>query len=215
MRVRLALCALVLLVAPSGAAAQGLPNHERHVMSVGHADVLHITSHVDHFHVDVKDDSGDEPVFRKHGDVLLHAGPESEVAVPDHPDYAFLGKPGDPVWVLPEIQDENLLWPGLSAEEVAAGVFVDDSVRLQAVGFRGPDGLSLFSVGPNGEPIVLADSEDSLPDQLDLSAGSHQHANWAFEKAGTYRVTVVASATRLDGTRVVSDPAVLTFSVQH
>jgi hypothetical protein len=28
-----------------------------------------------------------------------------------------------PVWVLPEIRDPDLLWPGLSTEELSPGVF--------------------------------------------------------------------------------------------
>ncbi|MGL5828300.1 MAG: choice-of-anchor M domain-containing protein, partial [Angustibacter sp.] len=118
------------------------------------------------------------------------------------------------VWVLPEIQDPTLLWPGLAADEVPTGTFANDAISLNFSSFTGPDGVSIFSNGPSGEPQVLVDSEDSLPDVVTLAAGSHSHANWAFEKAGTYQITVTASGVLAStGQSVTSDPAVLTFKV--
>lgn len=196
------------VAAPVGATAL-LP------LAQGHVDVVDVAYEDGQLEIGVHDESVTPDVERDPADVVFVVKREARITVPADPAYRFLGTPGvSKVWVLPEIQDEALLWPGLSAEEIEPGTFVGDSVRLTATAFSGPDGLSVFTSGPNGEPVLIGDSEDRRPDVVDLPAGDHQHANWAFEKAGTYRVTVVASATRLDGVRVKSTPAVLTFKVQ-
>jgi surface-anchored protein len=118
--------------------------------------------------------------------------------VPDDPAFAFLGAPGDPVWVLPEIQDPELLWPGFGLEEVDSGIFVDDTVRVSLLAAYGPGDFSIFTVGTAG-PTILADTGDGLPDSIDLPAGAHLHANWAFEGAGDY-VFLVRASGRLAST---------------
>jgi surface-anchored protein len=135
--------------------------------------------------------------------------------VPDDARYAFLGTPGATVYILPEVQDPNLLWPGLATEELQAGVFTADSIRIRVTRVLGPDGFSLFTTDPTGAPNVLVDSENGLPDAITLPVGTHAHANWAFEKAGRYRIKVEVTATLAGtGASVTSDPVWLTFQVQ-
>jgi len=205
-RTLLAVCVplAAAVIAPMAAAAQGLPNHERHVMSVGHADVLNITSHVDHFHVEVEDDSGDAPVTRKLTDVLLHAKPESRIDVPDLPAYGFLGQPGEPVWILPEIQNDELLWPGWNTEDVLASEFPDAHLKLRLLSVIGPAQVSVFTSDPVGNPQMIFDSANALPQTAEILNRTHTHVNWAFEAEGLYSMMVQVEGRLADGRTITS-----------
>jgi surface-anchored protein len=113
------------------------------------------------------------------------------------------------VWVLPETQDPDLLWPGLSTEELAPGTFTGDAVTLKLSQVRGPGRFSVFTEGATGTPEILFDSGDGLPDASALIAGGHRHASWAFSAPGTYRLTFQVSA-RLTGGQAVA-PATATY----
>lgn len=162
------------------------------VLSQGHVDVIGVAFEDGAFDVHVHDEEADIE-YAPH-EVQIVAKSESRTTVPDDPAFAFLGDPGDPVWVLPELQDPNLVWPGIAAEEVEPGVFVNDSLRVSILAAVGPGDLSIFTVGTAG-PDVLADTGDGLPDTITISAGEHLHANWAFEAAGHYAVAVRVSGT--------------------
>jgi surface-anchored protein len=183
------------------------------VLSQGHVDVVDVHYEDGALELHVHDETVDPSVEREPSEVLLRVLPAAETTVPADPAYGFLGQPGAPVWILPEIQNPELIWPGLSTEEIEPGAFAGDTVALTLRRVRGPGALSVFASDPFGAPNVLADSGDGTPDQLTLATGGHQHANWAFTSSGVYRVTFQAAATLADGTQVVSDPATYTFLV--
>jgi surface-anchored protein len=183
------------------------------VLSQGHVDAVDVHYEDGGLELHVHDETVDPSVERDPADVVFRVLPGAETTVPDDPAYGFLGSSGAPVWILPETNNPDLLWPGLSTEEIEPGVFAGDTVTLKLWGVRGPGALSLFSSDPFGAPVVLANSGDGTPDRLTLTTGGHQHANWAFTSAGTYKAVFQASGTLADGTRVVSDPAVYTFQV--
>jgi surface-anchored protein len=162
------------------------------VLSQGHVDAVDVHYEEGELELHVHDETVDPSVERDPADVVFRVLPGAETTVPDDPAYAFLGQAGAPVWVLPEAQNPDLLWPGLSTEEIEPGVFTTDAF---------------------GTPTVLANSGDGTPDQLTLTTGGHQHVNWGFTSTGTYKVVVQACGTLADGTRVASDPAVYTFQV--
>jgi surface-anchored protein len=186
------------------------------VLSQGHVDAVDVGYEDGEFEITVHDETVEPGVEREPADVLLVAKPESAATVPDDPRYAFLGTPGSTVYVLPEVQNEALLFPGLSTEELKPGVFAGDTVQIRFRTVLGPDGLSLFTTDPGGNPNLLVDSEDGLPDNVTLSVGTHLHENWAFEKPGRYRVKVdVTGVLAGTQTRVTSDPVWLTFKIQE
>lgn len=177
----------------------------------GHADVG-VAYENDALDLHVHDEAGGE---YEPSEVRLVAKSEARTTVPDDPAFGFLGDPGDPVWVLPEVEDPALLFLGLSAEEIATGVFANDTIHLDVVKVYGPGDFSVFTTDPAGAPDVLADSGDGLPDRIDLTAAGHAHANWAFEAAGTYKVVVKASGTLAgSGETVRSSLATYRFEVQ-
>jgi surface-anchored protein len=183
--------------------------------------------HLDQGHVDVVGIAFEDGAFDLHvhdeehaaeyapSEVVLVAKPGSEIAVPADPQYSFLGTPGGRAWVLPQVQDPALLWPGIGAEEVAPGVFTNDALKLDVVGVTGPADLSIFTTDAFGAPTVLVDSGNGLPDRINTSAGSHLHANWAFEAAGIYKVKVKVSGTLAATNQRVSAVATYTFKVNQ
>jgi surface-anchored protein len=135
----------------------------------------------------------------------------AKTTVPNSSAYSFLGAPGDPVWILPQTQNANLLWPGWNATDVPGGVFASNTLQLSMTSVTGGE-LAIYSTGLGG-PTVLFDNGNGLPDTRPLAVGAHTHANWAFSSAGTYTVTFRVSGTLANGT-TIADDATYTFTVQ-
>jgi surface-anchored protein len=190
--------------------AVAAPADPRVVLSEGHVDVLDVGLEGGRLTVHVHHETGEHDP----ADVLLHVKPEAEVPVPADARYAFLGDPGDPVWILPQDHDPNLLFAGLAAEELDPGLVRNDTVHIRLIGLCGPGDVSLFTVDPFGAPDILADSGDGLPDRTPLAAGSHMHLNWAFQAEGDYTLTFVATARlAADNRPVSSGPVHIGFHV--
>ena len=183
------------------------------VISQGHIDAVDVHYEDGGLELHVHDDTVDPSVERDPADVVMRVLPGAETTVPDDPAYAFLGRPGARIWVLPQAQNPELLWPGLSTEEIEPGVFAGDSVTLTLRKVRGPGALSVFTTDAVGAPTVLANSGDGTPDHLTLGVAGHRHVNWGFTQPGWYRAAFQATATLADGTTVASDPTVFTFWV--
>lgn len=184
------------------------------VLSQGHADIVDVAYEEGAFEIAVHDETVEPDVERDPADVLFWAKPESAVAVPDDSRYAFLGNPGATVYVLPEVENEALLFAGIATEELEPGVFAGDTISLRFKKVIGPDGVSLFTTDPAGNPSVAVDSEDGLPDVITLPVGTHMHQNWAFEKPGYYAIKVdVTGVLAGTTTTVTSDAVWLKFKV--
>ncbi|CAM3362213.1 choice-of-anchor M domain-containing protein [Kibdelosporangium persicum] len=179
---------------------------------------------LDKGHIDVVDVEYADGEFELHvhheeqeydpADVLLRVPAAAKATVPDDPAYAFLGAPGKSVWILPQAEDPELLFAGLSSEELEAGVFTGDQVTLKLCAVSGPGKVSVFTTDAVGAPGVVFNSRDGLPDATALTVGGHQHANWTFSAAGTYRFTFVATARlAADNSVVTSAPTTVTFRV--
>jgi surface-anchored protein len=179
----------------------------------GHVDVIGIAFEDGAFNLHIHDE--EHGVEYAPSEVDLVAKPGSEIAVPNDPQYRFLGTPGSRAWVLPQVQDPDLLWPGIGAEEIQPGVFKDDALKVDVVGVTGPADLSVFTTDAFGTPTVLVDSGNGLPDRINTSAGGHLHANWAFEAAGTYKVKVKVCGTLAATGKSVSAIATYTFKVNQ
>jgi surface-anchored protein len=125
----------------------------------------------------------------------FHALPDSRVTVPSNPAYAFLGSPGDSVWVLPQTLNQARLSPGWDTEDIPVGALVGDIVQLNVEAVTGPGRVIVYTVDPVGEPQVRLDSDNPLPAAIPIQRGVHTHGNWAFTAAGTYTVTFRATGT--------------------
>ncbi|MFI2651110.1 choice-of-anchor M domain-containing protein [Micromonospora fulviviridis] len=184
------------------------------VFNTGHLDLVDVAYEAGALEVGVHDEDND--IEYGADEVKLVVKPQAKVTVPADPAFAFLGTPGvSKVWVLPQIQNTNLIWPGIAAEEIEAGVFAGDALTLSVQSVTGPGQLAIYTENAVGQPTILADSGDGLPDAITVTAGAHTHANWAFDKAGTYCVTVRATGTlAATGQQVASAPTTLRFTVK-
>jgi surface-anchored protein len=142
----------------------------------------------------------------------------AETTVPGDARFAFLGESGTPIWVLPQVEDENLLFLGIAAEEIEDGVFVGDQVRMTLKSVSGPGHFFVYSTGgAGGDPEVRMNSRDGISDTNDFAvvlAGGHSDYNWAFTAPGVYQIGFQASGTLVAGNQAISSGAVTyTFEV--
>ena len=183
----------------------------RRVISDGHVDM---GPQLDGgaLRIRLKDDSTTPPTWRETADVTLKVTDKARIDVPSGADYAFLGKAGEKVYLLPESQQAGIVWPGWNTqhESLVKGTRGNVVWRLKQVG--GPGEFKLFLTGPFGTPKVIFDSAKTLPQQLGIAPNTHAHGNWAFTKAGTYQLSVEMTATTTAG-RSVSDTRTLTIAV--
>ncbi|GAA1669232.1 hypothetical protein GCM10009745_09630 [Kribbella yunnanensis] len=193
--------------------AVAVPASAAVTLDQGHVDVVGLAWEDNAFNVHVHDEETDTEYAPS--EVQLVAKPGAKIAVPDDAAYSFLGTPGSAAWVLPQVQDPELLWPGIGAEEIASGVFTNDALKVTLVSVYGPADFSIFTTDAFGTPTRLADSGNGLPDTISTTAGGHLHANWAFEAAGTYKLKFKVSGTlAATGQKVTSAIATYTFKVQ-
>ncbi|MDT8914954.1 choice-of-anchor M domain-containing protein [Amycolatopsis sp. PS_44_ISF1] len=155
--------------------------------------------------IEIRDDTGAAPVWRHLEDVVLHAGAGARAEVPQGGEYAFLGAPGSPVWLLPQTQRAGTVWPGWNTQDPGTTAKVGREVTWRLRSVQGPGSFSLFLTGAFGAPRVVFDSRKPLPQETGIEAGSHVHGNWAFGAAGTYLLGLEMSALTVDGGRVSDD----------
>ncbi|MEU4619571.1 choice-of-anchor M domain-containing protein [Actinoplanes sp. NPDC023801] len=185
------------------------------VLSAGHVDVVDLAYEDGVLEIGVHDETVDPDVERDVENVIFLVRKAAKITVPDDPAFSFLGTAGKPVWVLPEIQNEELIWPGIATEEIENGVFAADTVTLKFEKVTGSGRVAVFTEDAVGTPTVLVNSGDGLPDALPLTTGTHRHASWAFQKAGVYLIKVRATAElAATGETVTSEPVVYKFVVQ-
>ena len=149
------------------------------------------------------------------GEAALHLSPASWQIVPDDARYSFLGQPGQSVYVCPQDEQEDILFLGIAADEIPAGVFEKDTLSLSLTKVEGPGAVSLYSSDAFGNPTLLFDSSDGLgeDDLFPMSVGGHAHQNWAFTEPGYYQISLQASATLANGTPITSEEATFFFEV--
>lgn len=198
-------------------AAQPAPTTAgRVVLDEGHVDAVAPRLLDGKLQIQVKDgvtvgQAGGQVHWREPGDVTFHVKPAAKTALPDDTALAFLGRPGDEIFLLPQQQQSGILWTGWSTEELRADQVTGPVIwRLTTV--DGPGAFGIFTTGSFGDSTVIFDSTDGLPDSHSVDLGTHAHANWGFAKQGVYRLTFDTTAKLSDG-RTVSDTEVYTFTV--
>lgn len=152
-----------------------------------------------------------QTVWREPSSVVLHVKPAAKNTIPDNDQFAFLGEAGAPVWLLDQVQQEGLLWPGWSTDNIAAGTTEGD-VTFSLTEAEGPGACALYTYDAMSGATVLFDSGDGTPDSFAVAQNTHAHGGWAFTAEGTYRLTFRMSGELADGT-AVSDTETVTFVV--
>jgi surface-anchored protein len=185
---------------------------QKTVLSNEHADI-DVAFEDGAFELLVHDETND--IEHDPSNVILRVNGGARTTVPSDSAYSFLGAAGAPVWILPAVQDPMLLFLGTSGEEIEAGTFQNDTVKLSLKSVKGPGEFSVFAIDAFGVPQVFMNTRNGIgaDDWLLVIAGGHTDYNWGFTKAGKYRITVEASGTLVDGTIVSSGDVTYTFRV--
>lgn len=153
-------------------------------------------------------------------EALLYLAPSSATTQPLGPEWDFIGAgAGNTIYLAPEVQDPELIWLGFGAEELASGIFVDDTVQVVLDAIRGPGEISVWRNDPFGDPIPLWSSSDPGAtidvNSVAVFAGvAEGHANFAFTEMGFYEVDIRLTGTLVDGGLFIqSQPVTLYFGV--
>lgn len=166
-----------------------------------------------HLHVHDPEPDGTE---YEPDEAIIEVGLVSKTTVPANPAYSFLGPAGSPLYLLPASENPELPFLGLAAEEVAAGVFEGNTLKLTLVNFSGPGEFALFTVDAFGTPSVKMNTRDGVDDSdfAPVLAGSHGHANWAFSAPGDYEITFLPAGALVGGTQpAAAEAGTFTFRV--
>lgn len=151
----------------------------------------------------LRDDTGEGPVWREPADVVLHVADAARTTVPDDPAYAFLGAPGGEVWVLPQVQDRRVVWPGWNTQDPSIAEVVGREVDWRLHGVEGPGRFELFLTGDFGAPATIFSSDRPYPQETGVEAGTHVHGNWVFTAPGAYSLDVEMATADGRGDRAV------------
>lgn len=148
--------------------------------------------------------------WREPSRVVFHVAPAAATTVPPS-GFDFLGRPGERIWQLPQTQRAGVVWLGWNTEEITASQ-LRGGVTWSLDRVEGPGAASIYLFNPFGQPQVLFNSGDGVPDRYEIPPGTHAHGNWSFTREGVYRVTFTQSATLAAGTQV-RDTKTVTFAV--
>lgn len=105
------------------------------------------------------------------------------------------------MWILPQTQNPELLFLGVSAEEVPSGL-LDGPISIRLLRFEGPGYFMMWQATGPGQFNIRVDTRDGLTgeDVLTPLVGSHEHLNWGFSTSGVYCTTWQVSGRRLGQT---------------
>jgi surface-anchored protein len=190
-------------------------------LDVGHVDGVWVTFASGTLNWSVGDHNGGGTTERNPADVLLRAKPETETVVGASPKPACLGTPGHAVWILPQIEDTNLLWLGWNGESIGTGVLANNDITLKinaASNVRPPSGsggvLCVYSKVGLTTTKIFDSSSATFPQSRTFKSDStgHTHVNWAFTASGIWEVDFTVTATPVGGS-AQSVTKTLTFSV--
>jgi len=139
---------------------------------------------------------------------VYRIGETARTTVPDNPDYALLGSPGDAIWVVPEIYNPEIVYLGIGAPLLGRNIFTGGlsnrgqvTMRLIEVSGSGPASGGTLTMWQSGFPprfhFSTADGIGPEDAMESITANFHAHYNWAFTQPGLYRITFAYSGTLL------------------
>jgi len=131
--------------------------------------------------------------------IYIVGNTNAKTAISGNPNFAFLGTAGAPVWILPQSQNTNLPYIGLSAEDglfpndIPPGVF-NSPMALELVSVEGPGNFFVWSVSGAGQPpnVKMIATNGIVASEYraaEIAINDHDHNNLAFSTNGLYRVT--------------------------
>ncbi len=133
-----------------------------------------------------------------------------KLSAPGAGPFGFLGSSGDDVFIFPQVENTDLPFIGIAAEENVPGDFIGN-LELNMVSISGPGDFFLYQTDGFGVPTVYFDSSDgfSATDSYTLAPGGHAHFNFAFTEEGFYTVGLTATGTPSDLAMPSTSPVAL------
>ncbi|TCC16742.1 choice-of-anchor M domain-containing protein [Kribbella sindirgiensis] len=189
------LAALFLVLVPIAAPS------EQVVISNGHVD-LGPRFADGRWTIQLRDDTSAAPTWRPLDTVVLQATSRARIAVPNDPVYRFLGEPGQQIWVIPQVQQDGVVWPGWNTQDPEVARRVDREVTWTLEGVDGPGSFTLFLNSDFGKPAPVFDSRKPFPQETGIDVNTHVHGNWTFDAEGIYLLDVAMTAELTDGQHV-------------
>jgi len=194
--------------------SSGLTTYATTTLSLGHVDAFEVHySDVEGFNLEVHVEEGNQHL--EPGNVIFQV---NQAAYGDLGNAQLgLGWSNANAWVLPALAaetkningDDIMLFLGVAGENESTRVWNPNKfkISLLSAGNANPGDFALYRYGNRGDfsnPINTVGGLNST-DFIEISAGSHEHWNWAFSAAGTYTFEFQASGTHDVGG--VSTPA--------
>lgn len=147
----------------------------------------------------VKDDSltnARTSVLRTVGSTTLTAAPNARFVRPaslSDPSYDVLGPVGTATYVLPETQNSDIVWPGLSTEGIDYAA-LPEGADLTLHLAQAPEGarVAFFQGGTFGAGAKVHFDSSKGDGLVHTTEATHMHGNWVFSAPGTYRIEVGA-----------------------
>ena len=165
----------------------------------------------------VKDDSltnARTSVLRTVGSTTLTVAPNARFVRPaslSDPSYDVLGPVGTATYVLPETQNSDIVWPGLSTEGIDYAA-LPEGADLTLHLAQAPEGarVAFFQGGTFGAGAKVHFDSSKGDGLVHTTEATHMHGNWVFSAPGTYRIEVGARS----GDRSLVEPQSFTVIVR-
>ena len=165
----------------------------------------------------VKDDSltnARTSVLRTVGSTTLTVAPNARFVRPaslSDPSYDVLGPVGTATYVLPETQNSDIVWPGLSTEGIDYAA-LPEGADLTLHLAQAPEGarVAFFQGGTFGAGAKVHFDSSKGDGVVHTTEATHMHGNWVFSAPGTYRIEVGARS----GERSLVEPQSFTVVVR-
>ena len=165
----------------------------------------------------VKDDSltnARTSVLRTVGSTTLAVAPNARFvrqASLSDPSYDVLGPVGTATYVLPETQNSDIVWPGLSTEGIDYAA-LPEGADLTLHLAQAPEGarVAFFQGGTFGAGAKVHFDSSKGDGLVHTTEATHMHGNWVFSAPGTYRIEVGARS----GERSLVEPQSFTVIVR-
>jgi putative ABC transporter-associated repeat protein len=161
----------------------------------------------------VHDDSTDPSVWRHLDRTVFRISDKAVLPVPNDSAYSFIGAPGKRVYVVPQVQNPDVVWVGWNTQDPEVMDTIDGGVTLTLTEVDGPGELFVYlQAGNFGAADVLWDSTKDARQNIWVDVNTHTHANWVFTEPGVYFVQAEVKADLVDG-RTVTDRRTLRFAI--
>ncbi|MGA7149494.1 MAG: choice-of-anchor M domain-containing protein [Microbacterium sp.] len=127
-------------------------------------------------------------------ETIFHLSDKGRTQIPALSAYSFLGTAGSTIWLAPQTQNHEIIWPGFSTEDPRLdGQVTSGRLDVRLRDAQGPGEVEVYL--QNGSIVNRVFSSTTTLPAWSTGVPQHTHMNWAFTSAGTYTLTFEMSGT--------------------